>query len=84
MNDLEGRSLPTNGYLVWAVSQPLHRDPEYWPQPDSFLPDRWLVPPGDPLYPVKGAWRPFEYWPRNCNGHELAMLEIKVVMVTAL
>lgn len=36
--------------------------------------------PGDPLYPVKGAWRPFEFGPRNCVGQELAMLEIRVVL----
>ncbi|MCJ1384796.1 hypothetical protein MMC17_007914 [Xylographa soralifera] len=79
--DSQGRRFPTNGFLVWAVSQPLHRDPAYWPQADTFLPERWLVPPGDPLFPVKGAWRPFEYGPRNCIGQELATMEIKIAMI---
>lgn len=35
----------------------------------------------DALHPVKGAWRPFEFGPRSCIGQELALLEIKIVMV---
>lgn len=84
VRDAEGRSFPTDGFLVWAVSQPLHRDPSYWPRPEAFLPDRWLVGPEDPLYPVKGAWRPFEYGPRNCIGQELAMMEMKIAMILVL
>ena len=84
VRDAEGRSYPTDGFLVWAISQPLHRDGDYWPQPDVFLPERWLVGPKDPLYPVKGAWRPFEYGPRNCIGQELAMMEMKIAMVLVL
>ena len=71
---------PTSGFLVWVVHQAMHRDPAYWPQPDSFLPARWLVPEGHPLHPIKGAWRPFEFGPRNCIGQELAMLEMKVIV----
>ncbi|KAI0848484.1 hypothetical protein F5Y00DRAFT_262580 [Daldinia vernicosa] len=40
----------------------------------EFIPERWLVEPGDPLYPVKGGWRPFEHGPLNCLGQTLAML----------
>ena len=84
VTDDQGRRFPTDGFLVWANPQPIHRDPTYWPEPDKFIPERWLVPPGDPLYPVKGAWRPFEFGPRNCIGQELALLELKVVMIMTL
>lgn len=84
VRDSHGRLFPTDGFIVWAISHPLHRDPTYWPQPEKFLPDRWLVAPGDPLYPVKGAWRPFEFGPRNCIGQELAMMEMKIVLVMVL
>lgn len=84
VQDAEGHSFPTDGFLVWAVSQLLHRDKSYWPQPEVFLPERWLVGPEDPLYPIKGTWRPFEYGPRNCIGQELAMLEMKIAMVLVL
>ena len=81
VTDDTGHHFPTDGFLVWANPQPIHRDPAYWPRSDDFVPERWLVPPGDPLHPVKGAWRPFEHGPRNCIGQELAMLEMKVIMV---
>lgn len=79
--DDAGHHYPTNDFLVWANPQIIHRDPTYWMRPDEFLPERWLVSPGDPLYPVKGAWRPFEHGPRNCIGQELAMIEMKVILV---
>ena len=83
VTDDRGRHFPTNGFLVWDNPQAIHRDPTYWQRPDEFIPERWLVAPGDPLHPIKGAWRPFSHGPRNCIGQELAMVEMKVIMVMA-
>ena len=79
-----GHSYPTEGFTVWSMHQVMHREPAYWPEPDSFIPDRWLVSKDHGLYPVRGAWRPFEFGPRNCIGQELALLELKLVMVLTL
>ena len=81
VTDDANRSFPTDGFLVWDNPQAIHRDPAYWPQPDEFLPERWLVAADNPLHPIKGAWRPFSHGPRNCIGQELAMIEMKVIMV---
>lgn len=81
--DEAGQRFPTDGLLVWDVVQGIQRDPIYWKNPDDFIPERWLAAPGDPLYPIKGAFRPFSQGPRNCIGQELAMLEMKVIMVLA-
>ena len=80
ITDDTGRTFPTEGFLIWSNSQAIQRDSAYWPQPNVFLPERWLVGPGDPLNPPRGAWRPFEFGPRNCIGQELAMLEMKCVV----
>ncbi|KAI4094755.1 MAG: hypothetical protein LQ344_002000 [Seirophora lacunosa] len=78
--DEAGRHFPTQDFLVWDVVQGIHRDPAYWPRPDDFVPERWLAAPGDPLHPIKGAYRPFSHGPRNCIGQELAVMEMKVIM----
>ncbi|MCJ1247131.1 hypothetical protein MMC30_004342 [Trapelia coarctata] len=71
---------PTFPFTVWIVSEAMHRCPLLWPRPDEFLPERWIVPEGHELYPVKGAWRPFEFGPRNCIGQEVAVLESKIII----
>lgn len=70
--------------MVWVVSDAIHHSPDLWPSPHSFIAERWLVKEGDPLFPIKGAWRPFEFGPRHCIGIELAMIEIKVIMALML
>lgn len=79
-----GTAFETEGFMLWGVHQAIHRAPEYWPRPDEFLPERWLVDSEDPLYPQKEAWRPFEKGPRNCIGQELALLEVKVILAMVL
>ena len=80
ITDSKGRQYPTEGCLVWLISHAIQRDPAYWPQPDEYIPDRWLAAPDEALYPVKGAWRPFEHGPRACIGLELSMIEMKIVL----
>lgn len=41
VRDTKGRLFPTDAFLVWAVSQALHRDKSCWPQPEAFLPTFW-------------------------------------------
>lgn len=77
----DGRQCPTEGFLVWSNSVAIHRNPDCWPRPNDFLPQRWLVDKDDPLFPAtKGAWRAFEHGPRNCIGQELAVLEVRLIL----
>ena len=79
-----GRRFPTDGFMVWPVASGIQRQPELWPDAEKFIPERFLAKEGDPLCPPKGAWRPFEYGPRNCIGQELAYIELKIFMVLTL
>jgi len=79
--DEEGNHYPTGNCLVYIIHSIMQRDARNFVRAKEFLPERWLAEPGDPLYPkVKGAWRPFEYGPRNCIGQLLVMLEVKAVL----
>ena len=84
VTDSDGRQYPTEGFLVWCVHHAIGRNPDLWPLPDSFIPERFLVSEDDPLFPCKGAWRPFEYGPRNCMGQEMALMEMKIVLAMTI
>jgi cytochrome P450 len=75
-----GERHPTEGMMIFGCSITSQRMKEYWPEPSRFIPERWLVPEGDPLHPRKNAFRPFELGPRNCIGQELAMLELRMIL----
>ncbi|KAL8781361.1 MAG: hypothetical protein Q9213_006050 [Squamulea squamosa] len=75
-----GLSLPTADAIVLMVHTEMHRSPKYWPRPDEFIPERWLVGPEHELYPNKGAWRAFEHGPRNCIAQDLVMVELTVLL----
>jgi Cytochrome P450 len=75
---------PTDGFILFSCSIAAQRNPEFWPRPDEFVPERWLVKEGDPMYPRKNAYRPFELGPRNCIGQELAQLELKAILALTM
>ncbi|KAL4946295.1 hypothetical protein BDV06DRAFT_234643 [Aspergillus oleicola] len=75
-----GTTYPTNGFAIWILHHAIHRSPHHWTDPHTFIPDRWLVEPGHPLYPPAGAWRPFEHGPRDCIGQTLALLDIQTTL----
>ncbi|KAI1081024.1 cytochrome P450 4V3 [Whalleya microplaca] len=72
---------PMDGFALWVSAPGIQRNPDYWPRPDDFLPQRWVVAESDPLYASKEAWAPFSLGPRNCIGMELAMVELRLVSV---
>ncbi|KAK8028627.1 cytochrome P450 [Apiospora marii] len=75
------RHYPTDGFAVATGTAAMHHDPALFPRADEFLPERYLVPEGHELYPIKHAWRPFEYGPFNCIGQDLALMELRLVLL---
>ena len=60
----------------------LHRNPEYWPNPDKFDPERFN-PNTEQSYPAF-AYLPFGEGQRFCIGKRLALLEAKMTLVAIL
>jgi cytochrome P450 len=76
-----GVEYPAEGFMLFGVSQAVQRHPDFWPEPDAFIPERWTVrDESDPLHPVKNAFRAWEQGPRNCIGQELASLELRLIL----
>jgi len=60
----------------------LHRDEEFWQEPDSFKPERFLPENKDSINQF--AYLPFGSGPRSCIGMRFAMMEIKTILVKML
>ncbi|MEV7563824.1 cytochrome P450 [Streptomyces tanashiensis] len=72
---LDGWAIPAGTDLL-VCPYLTHRDPEVWPDPETFDPGRF--PARSPLPP--GAYLPFGIGPRACLGTRFAMREMEVLL----
>jgi cytochrome P450 len=68
---VDGLSLP-EGALVLVGTYNLHRHPAFWPNPEQFLPERWLE--GE-RPAARYAYLPFGAGPRACVGIHFTSVE---------
>jgi cytochrome P450 len=72
---------PTADVVVLQSSCTTHHLESVFPRANEFLPERFLASEGEELYVKKNSFRPFELGPRGCIGQELAMVELKMILV---
>lgn len=69
----------------WSINFPalaLHYMPEYWEEPTKYKPERFA--PENQASINQYAYLPFGNGPRNCIGMRLALLEVKMTIISLL
>nr|XP_054774215.1 cytochrome P450 4V2-like isoform X1 [Lytechinus pictus] len=78
---LDGKVVPKETLVALSIYG-LHQDPEEFPNPDMFDPDRFLPENAEKRHPY--AYVPFSAGPRNCIGQKFAMMEEKTLLASIL
>lgn len=68
------------GYTVFMSQWVNHRDPQHFPEPEAFRPERWLDGLARRL--PKYAYYPFGGGQRVCIGNTFALMEAAVILAT--
>lgn len=61
----------------------IHRDPEYWYEPNKFIPCRFLGDKGKERI-ASSSYLPFSKGTRDCIGKYFALLEIKIALAALI
>lgn len=71
-----GQSFVPAGVIVSTNMYAASRDPDAFPDPETFMPERWL----QPTTSMRNLSRPFSFGPRNCIGKHLAEMGITLTI----
>jgi cytochrome P450 len=71
------------GTIVWSLFRHDTVNEEFFPEPTSFKPERWLAADADKSMDKKVSM-PFGSGPRTCPGRYLALMEIKMALAMVL
>ncbi|XP_018360885.1 PREDICTED: cytochrome P450 4C1 [Trachymyrmex cornetzi] len=82
-----GEDVKLQSYLIPAGTThiniyAIHRNPNFWPNPEVFNPDRFLPEQIRNRHPY--SYIPFSAGPRNCIGQRFAMLEMKAMIASVI
>lgn len=70
------------GMIIGIPIYAFQNDPEIWPEPEKFNPERFTEDAKESRDPI--SFMPFGSGPRNCVGMRLALMELKMSMVHIL
>ncbi|CAG7694742.1 unnamed protein product, partial [Allacma fusca] len=73
--------LPKDSIVVLPI-YPVHHDPDIWPNPEKFDPERFTKANSANRHPC--AFAPFGHGPRNCIGNRFALMEGKTAIAHLL
>ncbi|XP_078521135.1 cytochrome P450 3A5-like [Lissotriton helveticus] len=79
--EIKGVTIP-KGAITLIPAYVLHRDPDYWEEPEAFKPERFTKENIEAQEPY--TFLPFGAGPRNCIGMRMALISMKVALTILL
>ncbi|KAI9247518.1 cytochrome P450 [Phascolomyces articulosus] len=79
---LGGHLFVPEGTIVQCNIHAVQRDPDYWPKPNEFIPERWLA--GSDIPADHEAFFPFSAGSRICIGNAFALHEMRVTLANLI
>jgi cytochrome P450 len=76
--EIAGFSIPRSSEVLSSIYH-THRQPDLYPEPRRFRPERWQA-----FDPGPYAYNPFGVGPRMCIGATFAQMELKIVLAILL
>ncbi|KAI0448685.1 putative cytochrome P450 monooxygenase [Xylaria acuta] len=78
---LPGGYLIPKGSIVIACFPSIQKNPAHWENPLRFVPDRWMKEGLAAQMARQGSYTPFAAGGRGCVGFNLALTQVKLVLV---
>jgi cytochrome P450 len=78
---LPGGYLVPKSSTVISCFPSMHVNPKYWENPSKFDPDRWTERDATAKVSQNGVYTPFAAGRRGCIGFNLALVEVKLVLI---
>ncbi|XP_075827142.1 cytochrome P450 3A11-like [Microtus pennsylvanicus] len=79
--EIDGVHVPKGSVVIIPVYA-LHHDPQYWPEPAEFRPERFSKENKGSINPY--VYMPFGNGPRNCIGMRFALMNMKLALTKLL
>jgi len=79
--DIKGLHIKKGTPIMTSIYS-IHHDPEFYPEPEKFDPERFSVEAKLSRDPY--TYLPFGHGPRNCIGMRFAQMEMKLALVRIL
>jgi len=80
---VDGQVIP-RGTAVGVSLYSLLHNPDYFPEPFAFRPERWLGPEDDARTKMRRAFAPFALGDRGCAGKAMTYLEASLTVAKTL
>jgi len=80
-DSIDGYPIPAST-LIFLTPYITHRDPKYWPDPETFDPNRFS--PEQVAARPRHVYYPFGEGPHLCVGNNFAMMEMQLILTMAL